>query len=149
VRMIVSQPKHWDRDSALLIQKSLPRWWRTFVLSKDPLVQRGTLTCLGHLGQAAEALLPELCRFLATKPKTREPIRAAMRAICGASPSTQPVDWLHFARAATEAAKRSYNYIVGYRPDRSTRRNFCAGSKEDDAMLMPSERASKARAAGI
>jgi glycosyltransferase involved in cell wall biosynthesis len=112
VRVIVSQPEHWDRDSALLIQKAIPRCWRTFLLSEDPLVRRGMATCLAHLGPDAQAILPELCWFLKTKPKTCERVRLGLRSIGGTAPSPWPMYWRRCTKSALSVVKRPYQTAV-------------------------------------
>jgi glycosyltransferase involved in cell wall biosynthesis len=110
--VIVSQPEHCDRDSALLIQNALQRWWRTFLLNKDPVVRKGTATCLGRLGPAAHEFVPELCRFLRTKPRTRKPVEMALGKICLRAPSLWPVYWQYAAQPAIERAKKASSRVA-------------------------------------
>jgi glycosyltransferase involved in cell wall biosynthesis len=106
-RVVISQREHWDRDSALLIQSALERWWRTFLLCKDPVVRLGTATCLGCLGPAAHEFVPELCRFLKSKPRTREPVEMALGKICLRAPSQWPLYWQYAGKPAIERFKKA------------------------------------------
>jgi glycosyltransferase involved in cell wall biosynthesis len=115
-RVIVSERDHWDRDCALLIQNAFQRWWRTFLLSKDPVVRRGTATCLCCLGPTAHEFVPELCRFLQTKPRAREPVELALGKICLRAPSLWAVYWQYAGKPAMErfeqASSRVANRVV-------------------------------------
>jgi glycosyltransferase involved in cell wall biosynthesis len=101
-RVVLSEREHWDLDSALLIQNALKRWWRTFLLNKDPVVEKGTATCLGRLGPAAHEFIPELCRFFDTKPQTRRPVENALAKICIRTAFLWPVYWQYAAQPAIE-----------------------------------------------
>ena len=115
-RVVLSQEVHWDHDSALLIQSALKRWWRTFLLNKDPVVGKGTATCLGRLGPASHQFVPELCRFFDTKPRTRRPVEMALGKICIRTPSLWPVYWQYAAQPAIDraidTARKASSYVA-------------------------------------
>ena len=103
-RLVVSQREHWDRDSVLLVENGFQRWWKAFLLNKDPVLRRRTATYLGRLGTAADEFVPELCQLVTTKPRTRPPVEMALRKICLRRPSLWPVYGEHVVQPAVSAA---------------------------------------------
>lgn len=86
IRVIVSQPDLWDRDSALLIQNSLLEAHREFLLHANPLLRQGSAVCISELGSAAKATAPTLCKLLSDQPEVRTAASLALVMVQGKLP---------------------------------------------------------------
>ncbi|HTI51646.1 MAG TPA: glycosyltransferase, partial [Planctomycetaceae bacterium] len=86
VRVVVSRPEHWDRDSAMLIENSLLDDFRTFLLNGNPLVRQGTAFCLGEIGTPARRTVSSLARLLSDLPEVATTAQEAVLKIQGQFP---------------------------------------------------------------
>jgi hypothetical protein len=86
IRVIVSQPDLWDRDSALLIQNSLLAAHREFLLHANPLLRQGSAVCISELGSSAKATVPTLCSLLSDQPEVRTAASLALVMVQGKLP---------------------------------------------------------------
>jgi hypothetical protein len=68
VRLIISRPDHWDRDSALLVANSLLAGHRDFLQNHNPLLRQGAAVCLGELGATARPTVAAMCQLLSDQP---------------------------------------------------------------------------------
>lgn len=96
VRVIVGQPRYWDRENALLIENSLLRYHEEHLNDPDPVVREGTCVCLGYLEKRARELrVPLAMRSRDREPAVRRAALIAHAAVCGgASAILWPIHYL-------------------------------------------------------
>lgn len=107
VRVVVSRPEHWDRDSAMLIENSLLEDFRSFLLNGNPLVRQGTAFCLGEIGTPARRTVSSLARLLDDLPEIAGTAQEAVLKIQGQFPGNVQILRYRLLNAVRRGVKRA------------------------------------------
>jgi glycosyltransferase involved in cell wall biosynthesis len=107
VRVVVSRPEHWDRDSAMLVENSLLEDFRSFLLNGNPLVRQGAAFCLGEIGTPARRTVSSLARLLDDLPEIAGTAQEAILKIQGHFPGNVQIVRYRLLNAIRRGVQRA------------------------------------------